>query len=289
MQAKRKSLTWLFTTPCGIEYKLHHYIKHRGDKIISHSGAAENFEEHRSEYEFDVLFNYDKGDEPLNVIGAINGSIRSVRKDIVDKYMTEAFGYSLMIDARKHFGYAVIKNTKQATHSGRIVQCPISRPDSREWLDNRAVLQRFVYQRLIDNRIFGLEDIKHQAVQYVRDLRISCMFGEIVCVYIRDKTIQNLFHPHTPSDEHASLAADVLDVMTKTESNQIIDFCRRMRIDYAELDVLRDNSSGRLYIVDVNNVPAATLFSKLSERQLRDALDMHAACIDRHIHQFTHK
>jgi len=44
-------------------------------------------------------------------------------------------------------------------------------------------------------------------------------------------------------------------VLSEEEADRVQRFCRGMGLDYGELDAVRDASSGRLYVVDVNNTP----------------------------------
>jgi hypothetical protein len=46
------------------------------------------------------------------------------------------------------------------------------------------------------------------------------------------------------------------DFFTTIEIDKINKFCNEMEVDYAEIDVLRDNSFGAIYIVDISRTPA---------------------------------
>ena len=46
-----------------------------------------------------------------------------------------------------------------------------------------------------------------------------------------------------------------MELSGSSKKEKILLFCRRMGLDYGELDMLRDREDGRLYIVDVNNTP----------------------------------
>lgn len=39
------------------------------------------------------------------------------------------------------------------------------------------------------------------------------------------------------------------------EQGALLEFCARIGLDYGELDVLRDNDSGTIYVVDANRTP----------------------------------
>jgi hypothetical protein len=42
------------------------------------------------------------------------------------------------------------------------------------------------------------------------------------------------------------------DVFCEPERARLLTFCRAMRLDLVELDVLRDRGDGRIYVVDAN-------------------------------------
>ena len=48
---------------------------------------------------------------------------------------------------------------------------------------------------------------------------------------------------------------EVKTVLSLDEQEKITWFCKLLKVDYAELDVLRDNDSKLIYIVDVNPTP----------------------------------
>ena len=53
------------------------------------------------------------------------------------------------------------------------------------------------------------------------------------------------------SNDEVEIAATE-DVLTPQEVEQLGRFARAMKLDWGGLDVLRDRSDGRLYVVDVN-------------------------------------
>ena len=45
------------------------------------------------------------------------------------------------------------------------------------------------------------------------------------------------------------------EVFSSDECAKLAAFCARVKLEFGELDVLRDRRSGRIYVVDVNNTP----------------------------------
>jgi len=80
--------------------------------------------------------------------------------------------------------------------------------------------------------------------------------------------------PKTDRFSNTNESAEMVDssqVFTQDEIASIDKFCRMMKIDYAELDCLRDIDSGRLYIVDVAKTPAGPP-NGISQKQRFDAI-----------------
>jgi hypothetical protein len=103
------------------------------------------------------------------------------------------------------------------------------------------VSETAVYQRVIDNR--------DEQDRYF-DYRAVYIQGEIVLVYRKFK------HPlHRFTNETVSV--DLLNTIpfSEIECTAIASMASGLGIDYAELDALRDRSSGRLFVVDVNPTP----------------------------------
>ncbi len=164
----------------------------------------------------------------------LNGACRDISKKHGARVFAEVFGYTLTVDPETYVGPMVKKSNINAFHDGSIVTGPLHEASAD-----------FVYQKLVDNVVDGR----------VRDLRIP-VFGDII-PYCLDKRmpIEDRFTNETGSATICELA----DILAPEEVAMILRFCRAVGLDYGELDVLRDNADGRLYIVDVNNTPYGPL------------------------------
>ena len=158
---------------------------------------------------------------------AINARCTDVSKSHIAKIFAKTFGYDLSVDPETYEGPIVVKSEINGAHDGRIENGPTPRDDS------------LVYQRLIDNRIDdGL----------VEDLRTTIIGGKPVLVFRKQRAEASRF-------ENANanvLLADLHDVFTAKEIETIAAFADGIGMDAGGLDVLRDASTGALFIVDAN-------------------------------------
>jgi len=82
-------------------------------------------------------------------------------------------------------------------------------------------------------------------------LRIPVICGKIPFAYKKYRPIETRF-------SNTNARAELVDksaVISADEEAKILAFCRKQGVDYAELDVLRDNDTQKLYVVDVNPTP----------------------------------
>lgn len=158
----------------------------------------------------------------------INFGCTDVSKSRVAQACEEAFGYPLAVDPATYIGPAVEKSEINAAHDGHIVQCPI------EPVPGRA------YQRVIDNRGADLD--------LVDDLRTCTVGGKAACVFIKRRPVAKRF---LNTNTEVGLKAPE-EVFSPAELEQIAAFTRVLGLDWGGVDVLRDRTDGRLYIVDAN-------------------------------------
>lgn len=161
----------------------------------------------------------------------LNLHCNNIMKTYVDDFVYEVFGFKTRIDPLKHHGPAVVKSEWNATHSGKIVHCPI-----------HAVENESIYQLVINNKTND---------DWYEDIRIPVAGNIIPFVYIKLKSTENRFE---------TKAAKVLmktpgEVLSPDEQKKVIAFAKIIGLDFGEVDALRNRDDGRLYVVDVNNTP----------------------------------
>lgn len=185
----------------------------------------------------------------------INKNVNNVTKSYVDKVFHDVFGYSSMADTSR-FGYCVKKSEKQSAHDGQIMKMPLKQDGDS------------VYQILIDNRM---------SIDTVYVIRIPIFWGKIPFVMIYKKSIEGTFE-RSLSKQRQDYVEKVSDVLSRLEHERIRLFCDKMGVDVAEIDALRDNSTGLLYLTDVNNLPGSDVYNRVAdgvglERLLTDCFD----------------
>jgi hypothetical protein len=161
----------------------------------------------------------------------LNGRLYDISKRHVETVFTEVFGYGLAVNPTEYHGICVEKSNLNGQHDGLTISCPIklAKPDK-------------IYQKLIDN---STED------GYVMDIRTPVIKGHIPYVYLKYRPKQSRF-----SNVNAKVSMiSVEHVFAKKERYVIAEFCKKIGLDIGELDILRNNGDGKIYIIDVNNTP----------------------------------
>jgi hypothetical protein len=159
----------------------------------------------------------------------INFNARDVSKTNVSRASAAAFGRPLAVDPRSHNGPAVEKSEINAAHDGRIVQCPTTPIPGR------------VYQRVIDNRMASDVDL-------VEDLRTSTVGGKPVVVFLKRRQVTKRFL----NTNTEVLLRTPEEVFSAGEIAQISAFTREIGLEWGGVDVLRDRTTGEIFIVDAN-------------------------------------
>ena len=172
----------------------------------------------------------------------INLNCTDISKDKVSEIFERVFGYDLLVDPTKHKGYCVAKSNRNAAHDGRVILCPINvrEPDT-------------CYQRVVDNEEDG----------YAIDFRVSIVKGEIPLIYIKKRPMIDRF---SNSNDCVTMKSPQ-EVVSHSESQKILKFCDEINLDFGEIDVLRDLTNKKIYIVDVNKTP----YGPPSELSLRSS------------------
>lgn len=156
----------------------------------------------------------------------VNRGAYDVSKKRVMSAWEDVTGLAFEIDTSMYKGIAVEKSNDQYTHDGRIVECPIKPRKGK------------VYQRFIDSSINDTQFSEYRVFYH------WCV--DFVIEKIKDKSdqwgwkgVDAIFH-------------EPMDVFTKKEITDIEGFCKKMDIQFTELDVMRDYTG--IYVIDVNNI-----------------------------------
>ncbi|UCH13236.1 MAG: hypothetical protein JSV22_08970 [Bacteroidales bacterium] len=178
----------------------------------------------------------------------INLKCNDISKKYVDRIFKSVFGYCTEIDPVTYKGICVKKNNINAMHDGKIIECPVNNPD-----------KNYIYQKLINNTYGDT---------LVQDIRTPVIKGNIPVVYLKRRPVEGRF----AREKTTSRIGNPDEIYSDEERNNIKNFCEKMNLEYGDIDILRDNDDGKIYIVDVNNTPHGP--EQLSRKEKKFALEV---------------
>jgi hypothetical protein len=103
----------------------------------------------------------------------------------------------------------------------------------------------------------------------VLDMRVPIINSGIPLLYLKHRKVTERFQNTTTRTELAELGEHLSDA----EQEQVLDFAGKMKLEYGELDILRDLDDRRIYIVDVNNTPFGPP-ANISNKQGEEAINI---------------
>lgn len=182
----------------------------------------------------DIVFQFDDSTQsnhatPVTKPGAklVNFGCSDISKSNVADAFERAAGYGLKVDPQHYTGTMVEKSEKNACHDGRIIEGPMKPIEGK------------TYQRLVDNEIEG---------GLVEDLRCCIVGGEPVVTFRKRRLLTRRF-----LNENAEVLLDEPKNCYSADEIEVIKrFAAEIGLDWGGMDVLRDRTSGRIYIVDAN-------------------------------------
>jgi len=175
---------------------------------------------------------HDAQQRPMPALG-LNYSLTDISKRRVGEVFAAVFGYALNVDPRSFEGMAVQKSDLNAKHDGKVIACPIAAG---------AYRQAMSYTRLVDNT----------DGEFVLDIRLPIVGRAVDFIYLKRRPVGDRF-----SNTNRFVTVEPCErFLSPAELGLVEEFCRRIGLDYGELDCVRDKMSGRLYILDVNKTPA---------------------------------
>ncbi|MEA2677040.1 MAG: hypothetical protein QOJ81_1181 [Chloroflexota bacterium] len=179
---------------------------------------------------------------------AINLQCVDISKSKVERTWEEVAGYPLAVDPLTTAGRLVAKPEENARHGGRILSGPLKRR-RKGW----------VYERLVDCLVDG----------QICTMRLMTAGGHLAVAYEKFRPEPQWFGgtrlaiPRTPDQ-----------LFSAQEQGLLRRFAAAMHLDYGEMDVLRDQSTGLIYVVDANRTP--TRPPGLAEKDWASVYDLQA-------------
>ena len=166
-------------------------------------------------------------------IKLINLFLVDTAKDFIATSFDKHFGYGYHVDPTTFDGYCISKHNGNGTKSCFFLKCPINATD---------IFKDHSYQQIID-----YTDKKDPNILY--ELRVPIVGGIIPCVLFKTRNRGLRFTSKNRSIQIVS----PLKYLTEQECNKIITYCRYIGLELGEIDILRSQEDGKIYIIDVNN------------------------------------
>jgi len=193
----------------------------------------------------------------------LNLRCTDISKIRVEAVFREIFGYGTFVDPTLHQGRCIVKSDENAATWGSVVQGPLDMPQ-----------EGCVYQVFIDS--------EHDGVQV--EYRTPVVLGRIPEIKLwRREAVRGPINQRAWVD---TTLADPVSIYTSGEQAQILEFARRMGLDFGELDVLRSRDDGRIYILDVNKTPSDySMINRVRWRfeDMKRSIANLAQCLDREL------
>ena len=187
-----------------------------------------------------LWFSHPHLQKPNNLEKFINVNCNDISKSGIDIAHRKVFkrGICLCPNDIEPEKFYLVKSNENATHDGRIIK---GSDITTEHFSN------FVVQRLINNNFHT-----SSSQRSVYDIRVPIIGNVIPFVYIKVRR-DNIRFSNANDSATITLPSNVL---SQEEIENIIKFCSHIGLDYGELDVLRDQNDGDIWIVDANNTPS---------------------------------
>ncbi|HDZ61219.1 MAG TPA: hypothetical protein ENH46_05925 [Candidatus Pacearchaeota archaeon] len=163
-------------------------------------------------------------------IPVLNINCNDISKQNIGVVFKKIFGYSLDINPKKYGGKCVRKPNLNASGIGHVINCPSKKEKG------------FAYEKLINTK-------NNEGL--LVDFRVPIFKDIIPCVQLRYKSPNPIFIDSLKKIE----IKESKEIFSKSELKKIFLFCKRLGMDYGELDILRDKDNNKIYIVDANTTP----------------------------------
>jgi len=170
----------------------------------------------------------------------LNLNCRDISKRKVEAVFSRVFGYSTFVDPTEGTGPIVQKYDENAS-GGFVVERPLKQIDPK-----------FIYQKLLDS------SRGNAMVEY----RVPVVPGSIPLVYTEYKDIPT---DRIKTAKQSIEIGEPSDIFSPQELKDIGEFCSGIGLDFGELDIIRANNDGKIYILDANKTPGGFgMFNKVN-------------------------
>lgn len=188
----------------------------------------------------------------------LNLECRDISKRRVEEVFSRIFGYTSFIDPTVGKGRIVQKFDENAL-GGQVVERPLAKTDPK-----------FIYQKLLDS------SRGDAMVEY----RVPIVPGSVPLVYTE---LKDLPTKRIKTRKQSIEISEPARIFSPDELGQISEFCAQMGLDFGELDIIRANDDGKIYILDANKTPGGFgMFNRVkwTHQQRSQAIERLAAAFD---------
>lgn len=169
----------------------------------------------------------------------VNRDCLDISKERVQSVHQQVFGYSLEVNPLEFQGRMLTKSNLNGAHDGYEVKGPVS-----------EVKQGVIYQRIVNNTPSTVP-VELENEKVICDIRVPIFGQSADFVYLKYRS-KNLRYSNA---NNFVQVVETCSVLNQDECALIDAFCREFKLDYGEIDVVRDANDQRIYILDVNKTP----------------------------------
>ncbi|MDE1924557.1 MAG: lipopolysaccharide biosynthesis protein [Patescibacteria group bacterium] len=155
-----------------------------------------------------------------------NLNCADISKENIEKIFRETYGYNTFVNPEQYSGRCVRKSNNNSTHDGVFIACPAAKEPG------------YVYQKFIE--------CEHEG--RIADLRGIIMGGKLRHITLKYKA------PEARFDITSDISMRRPDTLLSAQEIEGVEsFCKSLGLDCGEMDILRDKTDGKIYIIDVSN------------------------------------
>lgn len=192
----------------------------------------------------DTTYKKDEAQQYAMLKKAWNIGCLDIGKTKTDEVFEKVFGYSTRVDPMRHQGRMLEKSEINAMHEATIISGPINKPKDG-----------YIYQLVLNNKVKGY---------LYEDVRVTYINGDIPFCYLNYRLKGKRFS----NKKYSAHLVEKSEVLSPHEERLIREFCKEMKVNYAEMDCIRNRDDDRLYIIDVNT----TAFGPANGLRLKEKL-----------------
>jgi len=165
----------------------------------------------------------------------INFLLKDTSKEFVATSMENHFGYTFKINPKTFNGYCIAKHNGNGTKSCFFLKCPINADE---------VFHDHCYQKIINYS-------SKSDPSTLFELRVPIFKNIIPFVFFKTRNKGLRFTSKNKSMDILPATAH----LSEQECQSIIIYAQKIGLEYGEIDILRSDEDGKIYIIDVNNTP----------------------------------